>query len=70
MTYTEGLRKFAKNMRLLSDIAGTNADHSPDKKEADAWIEASSRLLTVAYNLFNAADDIDGLWELPLEEAA
>ena len=65
-----GARAFAASLCFLADTAEINADAARDQRISDAFTDAATLLGEAAMKLRHAADEHDGIWQLPLEEAA
>jgi len=61
-----GARSFAASLHMLADIAEGNADAAKDQRVSDAYTDAATALMDAAARLREAADDHDGVWQLPL----
>lgn len=67
---TTDIRASAANLRLIASIFDGNAAAATDPRLVAAWDTAMLHVLDAADALLVKADDIDGLWTLPLELAA
>lgn len=63
------LRTSAANLRLLAATYDSRADIARDVREVVAWNDAMLRLMDAAGEMDAAADAIEGVWALPLENA-
>ena len=66
---TADLRHSLANLQLLASLFESNARTSTCERETDAWNVMALRVLDAADIAEAAADDIDGVWKLPLEKA-
>ena len=67
---SDDLRHTLANLQLLASLFESNARTSTCEREADAWNTMTLRLLDAADVAQEAADDIDGIWRLPLRVRA